>query len=191
MFLLVKTIISTTNQQTIVGSILDTSSKDPNKINCKKRKKCVRWFRMEMFWLLCLFSSLAQVSCIKHYEVQFPVLFDINICLTSSFKFVRQHKLISATFQILLSMCMWSVLENWDGYCGGGCVNKRVAGYFKVSFTKSYYIFVFDLRDGTVSKLSTLYKGDTPLNNPPIEIHANSSMFALIFWPHVTIFCIF
>ena len=31
----------------------------------------------------------------------------------------------------------------------------------------------------------------TPLNNPPIEIHANSSMFALIFWPHVTIFCIF
>ena len=33
--------------------------------------------------------------------------------------------------------------------------------------------------------------GGTPLNNPPIEIHANSSMFALIFWPHVTIFCIF
>ena len=34
-------------------------------------------------------------------------------------------------------------------------------------------------------------EGGTPLNNPPIEIHANSSMFALIFWPHVTIFCIF
>ena len=33
--------------------------------------------------------------------------------------------------------------------------------------------------------------GGTPLNNPPIEIHANSSMFALIFLPHVTIFCIF
>ena len=33
--------------------------------------------------------------------------------------------------------------------------------------------------------------GGTPLTNPPIEIHANSSMFALIFWPHVTIFCIF
>ena len=33
--------------------------------------------------------------------------------------------------------------------------------------------------------------GGTPLNNPPIEKHANSSMFALIFWPHVTIFCIF
>ena len=33
-------------------------------------------------------------------------------------------------------------------------------------------------------------KGDTPLTNPPIEIHTNSSMFALIFWPHVTIFCI-
>ena len=36
-----------------------------------------------------------------------------------------------------------------------------------------------------------LFEGGTPLNNPPIEIHANSSMFALIFWPHVTIFCIF
>ena len=36
-----------------------------------------------------------------------------------------------------------------------------------------------------------LSAGGTPLNNPPIEIHANSSMFALIFWPHVTIFCIF
>ena len=35
------------------------------------------------------------------------------------------------------------------------------------------------------------FKGGTPLNNPPIEIHANSSMFALRFWPHVTIFCIF
>ena len=34
-------------------------------------------------------------------------------------------------------------------------------------------------------------KGGTPLNNPPIEKHANSSMFALIFWPHVTIFGIF
>ena len=34
-------------------------------------------------------------------------------------------------------------------------------------------------------------QGGTPPNNPPIEIHANSSMFALIFWPHVTIFCIF
>ena len=33
--------------------------------------------------------------------------------------------------------------------------------------------------------------GGTPLNNPPIEIHTNSSMFALIFWPHVTIFCTF
>ena len=33
--------------------------------------------------------------------------------------------------------------------------------------------------------------GGTPLNNPHIEIHTNSSMFALIFWPHVTIFCIF
>ena len=33
--------------------------------------------------------------------------------------------------------------------------------------------------------------GGTSLNNPPIEIHANSSMFALIFWPHLTIFCIF
>ena len=33
--------------------------------------------------------------------------------------------------------------------------------------------------------------GGTPLNNPPIEKHANSSMFALIFWPHVTTFCIF
>ena len=36
-----------------------------------------------------------------------------------------------------------------------------------------------------------LFERGTPLNNPPIEIHANSSMFALIFWPHVTIFCIF
>ena len=36
-----------------------------------------------------------------------------------------------------------------------------------------------------------LFEGGTPLNNPPIEIHANSSMFALRFWPHVTIFCIF
>ena len=36
-----------------------------------------------------------------------------------------------------------------------------------------------------------LFEGGTPLNNLPIEIHANSSMFALIFWPHVTIFCIF
>ena len=36
-----------------------------------------------------------------------------------------------------------------------------------------------------------LPQGATPLNNLPIEIHANSSMFALIFWPHVTIFCIF
>ena len=36
-----------------------------------------------------------------------------------------------------------------------------------------------------------LFEGGTPLNNPSIEIHANSSMFALIFWPHVTIFCIF
>ena len=36
-----------------------------------------------------------------------------------------------------------------------------------------------------------LFEGGTPLNNPPIETHANSSMFALIFWPHVTIFCIF
>ena len=36
-----------------------------------------------------------------------------------------------------------------------------------------------------------LFEGGTPLNNPPIEIHTNSSMFALIFWPHVTIFCIF
>ena len=36
-----------------------------------------------------------------------------------------------------------------------------------------------------------LFEGGTPLNNPPIEKHANSSMFALIFWPHVTIFCIF
>ena len=36
-----------------------------------------------------------------------------------------------------------------------------------------------------------LFEGGTPLNNPPIEIHANSSMFALIFWPHVTIFCLF
>ena len=35
-----------------------------------------------------------------------------------------------------------------------------------------------------------LFEGGTPLNNPPIEIHTNSSMFALIFWPHVTIFCI-
>ena len=33
--------------------------------------------------------------------------------------------------------------------------------------------------------------GGTPLNNPPIEIRTNSSMFVLIFWPHVTIFCIF
>ena len=33
--------------------------------------------------------------------------------------------------------------------------------------------------------------GDTPLNNPPIEIHKNSSMFALVFWPYVTIFWIF
>ena len=31
--------------------------------------------------------------------------------------------------------------------------------------------------------------GGTPLvNNPPIEIHANSSMFAFVFLPHVTIF---
>ena len=36
-----------------------------------------------------------------------------------------------------------------------------------------------------------LFEGGTPLNNSPIEIHANSSMFALRFWPHVTIFCIF
>ena len=36
-----------------------------------------------------------------------------------------------------------------------------------------------------------LFEGGTPLNNPPIEIHANSSMFALTFWPPVTIFCIF
>ena len=36
-----------------------------------------------------------------------------------------------------------------------------------------------------------LFEGGTPLNNPPIEIPANSSMFALIFWPCVTIFCIF
>ena len=33
--------------------------------------------------------------------------------------------------------------------------------------------------------------GGTPLSYPPIEIHANSLMFALIFWPHVTIFSIF
>ena len=36
-----------------------------------------------------------------------------------------------------------------------------------------------------------LFEGGTPLNNPPIEKQANSSMFALIFGPHVTIFCIF
>ena len=36
-----------------------------------------------------------------------------------------------------------------------------------------------------------LFEGGTPLNNPPIEIHTNSSMFALRFWPHVTIFCTF
>ena len=33
--------------------------------------------------------------------------------------------------------------------------------------------------------------GGTPLNNPPIEIHANSLMFAFVFLPHVTIFWIF
>ena len=36
-----------------------------------------------------------------------------------------------------------------------------------------------------------LFEGGTPLNNPLIEIHTNSSMFALIFRPHVTISCIF
>ena len=36
-----------------------------------------------------------------------------------------------------------------------------------------------------------LFEGGTPLNNPPIEIHANSLMFALVFWPHVTIFWTF
>ena len=39
--------------------------------------------------------------------------------------------------------------------------------------------------------LKARWYGGTPLNNPPIEKHANSSMFVLIFWPHVTIFCIF
>ena len=34
-------------------------------------------------------------------------------------------------------------------------------------------------------------QGGIPLNNPPIEIHTNSLMFALVFWPHVTIFWIF
>ena len=41
------------------------------------------------------------------------------------------------------------------------------------------------------SALNTNSYGGTSLNNPPIKIHANSSMFALIFWPHMTIFCIF
>ena len=36
-----------------------------------------------------------------------------------------------------------------------------------------------------------LFEGGTPLNNPPIEIHTNSLMFALIFWLLVTIFYIF
>ena len=43
---------------------------------------------------------------------------------------------------------------------------------------------------GTPWSTSCLWRG-TPLNNPPIEIHANSLMFALIFWPHLTIFWIF
>ena len=44
--------------------------------------------------------------------------------------------------------------------------------------------------EGAVNELRASEWG-TPLNNPPIEIHANSSMFGLIFWPHVTMFCIF
>ena len=31
------------------------------------------------------------------------------------------------------------------------------------------------------SYYTMLFEGGTPLNNPPIEIHPNSSMFALIF----------
>ena len=64
----------------------------------------------------------------------------------------------------------------------------------KISVTKKYREFA---KFTSPKKFVCLFvcmvpnDGGTPLNNPPIEIHTNSSMFALIFWPHMTIFCIF
>ena len=54
-----------------------------------------------------------------------------------------------------------------------------------------WWLSILCPRSSRLSLKSAVCAGGTPLNNPPIEIHTNSSMFALIFWPHVTIFCIF
>ena len=56
---------------------------------------------------------------------------------------------------------------------------------------KRYWNFAHILLALHLKLRTIIYWGDTPLNNPPIEIHANSSMFALVFWPNATIFWIF
>ena len=69
-----------------------------------------------------------------------------------------------------------------ENYCALGNIQPwptSVNSRPRLNFTSGIIIFHHSPHRGT------------PLNNPPIEIHANSSMFALIFWPHVTIFCIF
>ena len=55
-------------------------------------------------------------------------------------------------------------------------------GYLRVFLWRIYLV--------VCSLLLLSYRG-TPLNNPLIEIHANSLMFALVFWPHVATFWIF
>ena len=63
--------------------------------------------------------------------------------------------------------------------------------FFKIILISNKNITPLDTKMAYSYRWPLLYYAlRTPLNNPPIEIHANSSMFALILWPHVTIFCI-